>query len=52
MVFPTIGDSSIQGKITSFIMGIGLIFITFPILVEVRAYKSAKKIKKIIKNSK
>jgi len=52
MILPTIGDSSIQGKITSFIMGIGLIFITFPILVEVRAYKSAKKIKKIIKNSK
>ncbi len=43
MIVPTIADSSIQERLTSFIMGVGFIFITFPILAEVRAYKSAKK---------
>ena len=47
MIFPMI-SSSISEKLTSFIIGIGLLFITFPILEEVRAYKAAKKIKKIL----
>jgi len=46
-ILPTT-DGSIQERITGFIIGIGLLFITFPILAEVRAYISAKRIKKIL----
>jgi hypothetical protein len=47
MLFP-MTSSSISEKLTSFIIGIGLLFITFPVLEEVRAYNAAKKIKKIL----
>jgi len=55
IVFPLfiLGSDSVSIKeyITMMIMGIGLIFITIPILKDTFAYKAAKKIKKIIEES-
>ena len=47
MFFSKIG-SSIQDMVTNFFIGVLLIFITFPILLEVRAYKTAKRLEKIL----
>jgi len=55
IVFPNfmIGSNSISIKeyITMILIGIGLIFITIPILKDAFAYKAAKKIKEIIEES-